>query len=1027
MPSPVNVTVKETEVVKLVLDFLHTRELYLSMRSLERESGIVNGLFSEDALFLRQLILDGQWDDVLEFIQPLQSIESFDSKAFQYLILKHKFLEMLCMKSEDFQHLQVEFSSEEVVSCLSELEPYCPSKEEYSGYCLLLTLPRLTDHQMYKDWSPSSARVQCFQSVYPLVCRFLPVDKVLAENESTASNDRLVQLILKGLLFENCVEYCQQKAINRDAKSSQIVLRNMMTGTPTDDADLSLLSWLQSLPFDTFATPFEQRSLQISVSKIIKPSTSFSEQIMTPMTPTPGSKTRMYPSPSPSTPTLYRGRPFSSSSRALSQSLTPNLESLLNQAKKKEDNGTGDPGMLSRSLINMQLSGSSSARESLPTLKEGIEKPSGAPFSISIPSPSPSIPARFNQGFAGANAKQPEVRNSSAAAYEDFRQDRERAQRELQEREQRRKQLEEELRGGGGSTVPAATAPPATAPAAVQGATQGNGVTSPPLTGTTTRQVTPPNFTLRPATTVKSSTPKVAYGTVNHTPEPEASPILSRPISFHQPHPQHPILQQRNSARNSQRNASSSSGTPSPQTPNRQLETSFGEMSGPGRRVSNVTYSNPDPVFEPPRANHSSFPQQAQQRPQQYDTARSDQYRSQPQRIPQQQQQQMKPDQQQFAVGSPLGDASNTVQRIRNSSPAAVAQRQSPKQPLFDNNVINSGSKEGIKIWNPTCHAISSLEDVQAIRAVTFDPTGSFYAVGSNSKTLRICVYPERPESSGGGSIQQPKVLFKRMRHHKGSIYCVAWSHTGNLVATGSNDKLIKLVRFDPDKCNASGPDVDLSFHDGTVRDLVFQKDSPSGTTLISAGAGDCSIYLTDCQQGQPVHAMAGHTGHVLSLYTWSGHMLASGSQDNTVRLWDVRTPRCIQIIGSPGSDSGEGSGAAAVAVDPSGRLLASGHEDSSIMLYDIHGGRPLQTFKSHSSDIRSLRFSPQNFYLMSGSYDCTIKLANLQADITQAVPSATIAEHRDKVIQCRWHPSELSFLTSSADRTVTLWAMDNP
>lgn len=42
--------------------------------------------------------------------------------------------------------------------------------------------------------------------------------------------------------------------------------------------------------------------------------------------------------------------------------------------------------------------------------------------------------------------------------------------------------------------------------------------------------------------------------------------------------------------------------------------------------------------------------------------------------------------------------------------------------------------------WTPPVFTpVSTLEDVQAIRAVTFDPTGEFYAVGSNSKTLRIC------------------------------------------------------------------------------------------------------------------------------------------------------------------------------------------------------------------------------------------------------------------------------------------------
>ena len=49
--------------------------------------------------------------------------------------------------------------------------------------------------------------------------------------------------------------------------------------------------------------------------------------------------------------------------------------------------------------------------------------------------------------------------------------------------------------------------------------------------------------------------------------------------------------------------------------------------------------------------------------------------------------------------------------------------------------------------------------------------------------------------------------------------------------------------------------------HDGTVRDLVFQPESSHGTVLVSGGAGDCNIYVTDCNQGQTVHAMAGHSG----------------------------------------------------------------------------------------------------------------------------------------------------------------------
>lgn len=59
-----------------------------------------------------------------------------------------------------------------------------------------------------------------------------------------------------------------------------------------------------------------------------------------------------------------------------------------------------------------------------------------------------------------------------------------------------------------------------------------------------------------------------------------------------------------------------------------------------------------------------------------------------------------------------------------------------------------------------------------------------------------------------------------------------------------------------------SGPDLEFSMHDGTIRDLAFMEGPESGgSILISAGAGDCNIYTTDCQRGQGLHALSGHTG----------------------------------------------------------------------------------------------------------------------------------------------------------------------
>ncbi|CAL4093907.1 unnamed protein product, partial [Meganyctiphanes norvegica] len=325
----------------------------------------------------------------------------------------------------------------------------------------------------------------------------------------------------------------------------------------------------------------------------------------------------------------------------------------------------------------------------------------------------------------------------------------------------------------------------------------------------------------------------------------------------------------------------------------------------------------------------------------------------------------------------------------------------------------------------PKFLAVTALEDVQAVRCAEFHPSGRFYAVGSNSKTLRVCGYPKLTDLGAEHVTYQPTVLFKRTKHHKGSIYTLAWSPCGGLIATGSNDKTVKLMSFNPDSCNMEGQEIELTMHDGTVRDLCFIEDSSNKSSLlISGGAGDCKIYVTDCATGTPFQALSGHTGHILTLHTWGGAMFVSGSQDRTVRFWDLRTRGCVNVVTPTATPTKPGAPVAAVCVDPSGRLLVTGHEDSLCSLYDIRGSRCIQAFRPHSSDVRSIRFSPSAYYLLTAGYDNKLVLTDLQGDLTLPLPSVVVAEHTDKCISGRWHPSDFSFISTSADKMCTLWAL---
>ncbi|XP_073347279.1 WD repeat-containing protein 47 isoform X2 [Pagrus major] len=912
MTAEETINVKEVEIIKAILDFLHSRKLHISMLALEKESGVINGLYSDDMLFLRQLVLDGQWDEVLQFIQPLECMDKFDRKRFRYIILKQKFLEALCvnnaMSAEDEpQHL--EFTMQEAVKCLHALEEFCTSKDDYSKLCLLLTLPRLTNHAEFKDWNPSTARVQCFEEACTMVAEFIPADRKLSEAGFKASRDRLFQLLLKGVLYECCVEFCQSKATGEEITESEVLLGvDMLCGNGCDDLDLSLLSWMQNLAQSVFSCAFEQKQLNIHVDRLVKPAKTGYADLLTPLI----SKLSPYPS-SP----LRRPQ---SADTYMSRSLNPALDGLsygLSGQDKRASGGEVAPGKgvspMSHSFANFHYPGAGGQ-----SLSRSLMMESSDCHSIFEESPETSrtdTPVDKMMSSGGAQNLRPasapgedapstgtpernELRDSTEK-YEEFYRQRLRVQQHLEQKQQQRQMYQQMLLEGG-------------------------------------VQQEPP-----PSDMQHSLTEKFLNRSIQKLEELNVGmENLGEEVKS--------LTQQCNG--NGNEPATEDNNNPPSVIPEQSRNQGGGVLSStPQRTVGGRIVPPPD---ESPVVTPSGQKQK----------------------------------------GSEQGDSPGSLSR----------------------------SKEGDKqksLFVP----VHTLEDTQAVRAVAFHPSGALYAVGSNSKTLRVCAYPETLDPSGSSPVKQPVVRFKRNKHHKGSIYCVAWSHCGQLLATGSNDKYVKVLPFSAETCNATGPDLEFSMHDGTIRDLAFMEGPESGgAILISAGAGDCNIYTTDCQRGQGLHALSGHTGHILSLYTWGGWMIASGSQDKTVRFWDLRVPSCVRVVGT--AFHGSGSPVASVAVDPSGRLLATGQEDSGCMLYDIRGGRIVQVYRPHSSDVRSVRFSPGAHYLLTGSYDTKVMVSNLQGDLTKQLPQTVVGEHGDKVIQCRWHTQDLSFLSSSADRTVTLW-----
>ncbi|MFH0902698.1 MAG: hypothetical protein V2A73_18865, partial [Pseudomonadota bacterium] len=273
-------------------------------------------------------------------------------------------------------------------------------------------------------------------------------------------------------------------------------------------------------------------------------------------------------------------------------------------------------------------------------------------------------------------------------------------------------------------------------------------------------------------------------------------------------------------------------------------------------------------------------------------------------------------------------------------------------------------------------------------------------------------------------------------------VYAVAFSPDGATVAATAIDRLVYLFDTETQQVRfLRGPDGHASVS------LAF---APDGKQL-AVGAWSGAIVLWNLEEGT-TRLLVGHSSLVYGLaFSVDGRLLASGSEDRTVRVWDTATARSIRDMAGHASRvwcvafSPDGlllaagmsggpvrvwsvanwtermvlAGSGGLAFAPDGGVLASGSSDGSIVLWDVaSGGRQRSVLRGHERGVFSLDISKDGQTMVSSSPDRSVRVW----DLASGVERNAFLGAQDEAMSVSLSPDGALVASGSRDKNIRLW-----
>ncbi|KAJ5165461.1 uncharacterized protein N7500_007291 [Penicillium coprophilum] len=180
----------------------------------------------------------------------------------------------------------------------------------------------------------------------------------------------------------------------------------------------------------------------------------------------------------------------------------------------------------------------------------------------------------------------------------------------------------------------------------------------------------------------------------------------------------------------------------------------------------------------------------------------------------------------------------------------------------------------------------------------------------------------------------------------------------------------------------------------------------------LASGSHDNTIRIWDPDTGQCALVLQGHNDWIKSI-AWSQDesRLASGSSDRTVRIWDPVTGQCVLVL------KGHSDSVRSIAWSQDGSRLASGSSDMTVRFWDLVTGQCISTAQGHSDSVWSIAWS-QDDRIASGSFDNTVRIW----DLATGQCALTLHGHNDWVKLIAWTQNGSRLVSGSYDNTLRIW-----